>query len=168
MKREPQIYHNSSEKFKILIPLKVMKSASGLENVHFEYDFQNVDPKVMDLLALTQQFNIELTPDQVEKVKSKGMSSPSPPLFPPPQSSPAPPKIGDFSNSWNSLLYPQKETPDSTFPSAHGDFSPPTFPHSFSPTPPPPPTTTTTQNAKLALSDKSSSFDHNLLKGIDF
>ena len=65
----------------------------------------------MDLLALTQQFNIELTPDQVEKVKSKGMSSPSPPLFPPQTShSPKPvtKPMGDFSNSWNSLLYPQK------------------------------------------------------------
>ena len=47
----------------------------------------------------------------------------------------------NFSNSWNSWISAPKDDPpsESFFPSAHGDFSPPTFPASFSPKPPAPP-----------------------------
>jgi len=142
------------------------------------------------LLALTQQFSIELTPDQIEKVKRRQSGTPSPttnnttmfhspvrtspdviaPTAPPPQ----PPQSlaarnGEFSNAWNSfLLTPTKDTEQqqqqqNLFPSAHGDFSPPTFPPStFTTTTPPPPATIT---APKSLPEcKSSSFDQGLLK----
>ena len=93
--------------------------------------------------------------------------APTAPPPQPPQSLAA--RNGEFSNAWNSfLLTPTKDTEQqqqqqNLFPSAHGDFSPPTFPPStFTTTTPPPPATIT---APKSLPEcKSSSFDQGLLK----